>query len=170
MKIAIFNGSPRKATTSAMVKAFCEGAQAAGHEVTEYPVGRMKLGGCLACEHCHTSGSGVCIQKDDFEKLLPAYQEADMLVFASPIYYFTMTAQMEAAIQRGYCVGKPLRAKKVALLLTAASPNVFDAAVAQLRSYAQYCGLAIAGVVTSHGDENQSEQKLSQIRALAQAL
>ncbi len=83
-----------------MVGAFCEGAKATGHEVEEYHVGRMKIAGCMGCEYCHTKGNGTCVQKDDLEKIMPAYREADMFVFASPIYYLTMTAQMEAAIQR----------------------------------------------------------------------
>ena len=85
MKIAVFNGSPRKENTAAMVKAFCEGAESAGHTVEEYHVGRMKIAGCLGCEYCHTKGDGVCIQKDDLEKIMPAYKEADVIVFASPI-------------------------------------------------------------------------------------
>ena len=58
MKIAILNGSPRKANTSAMVQAFMEGAKAVGHEVEEYQVGKMKIAGCLGCEYCHTKGAG----------------------------------------------------------------------------------------------------------------
>ncbi|MBO7352199.1 MAG: flavodoxin family protein, partial [Candidatus Methanomethylophilaceae archaeon] len=135
MKIAVFNGSPRKENTSAMVQAFCEGAKAAGHDVEEYQVGKMKIAGCLACEYCHTKGNGTCVQKDDLEKIMPAYKDADMVVFASPIYYFTMTAQMEAAIQRVYCIGKPLKAKKAALLLSSGSPGVYDSAIAQFKGY-----------------------------------
>ena len=62
----------------------------------------MKIAGCMGCGYCHTKGSGTCVQKDDLEKIMPAYTDADMIVFASPVYYFTMTAQMEAAIQRVY--------------------------------------------------------------------
>ena len=153
-----------------MVQAFREGAEAAGHTVEEYQVGKMKIAGCLACEYCHTKGNGACIQKDDIEKILPAYKEADMVVFASPIYYFTMTAQMEAAIQRVYCIGKPLNAKKAALLLTSGSPGVYDAAIAQFRAYMGYCGIENAGIITSHGDENQSEAKLNEIRDFAKTL
>ena len=170
MKIAIFNGSPRKGTTSAMAQAFRKGAEAAGHVVEEYPVGKMKIAGCMGCEYCHGKGQGNCIQKDDFEKLLPAYKEADVIVFASPIYYFTMTAQMEAAIQRVYCIGKPARAQKIALLLTSGSPGVYDAAIAQIKGYCAYTGIEIAGIVTSNGDENGSEAKLREIEELARAL
>ena len=170
MKIAVFNGSPKKGNTAAMVQAFREGAEAAGHVVEEYAVGRMKIAGCLACEYCHTKGEGTCIQKDDLEKILPAYKEADMIVFASPIYYFTMTAQMEAAIQRVYCLGKPVKATKAALLLSSASPGVYDASIAQFKAYTAYTGIEAAGIITAHGAENQSEAKLEEIRAFAKSL
>ena len=170
MKIAVLNGSPRKETTTAMVQAFREGAEAAGHVVEEYQVGKMKIAGCLACEYCHTKGEGTCIQKDDLEKILPAYKEADMIVFASPIYYFTMSAQIEAAIQRVYCIGKPLKAKKAALLLTSGSPGVYDSAIAQFKGYTAYTGIEAAGVITSNGEENGSEAKLNEVRDFAKAL
>ncbi|MBR4755064.1 MAG: flavodoxin family protein, partial [Lachnospiraceae bacterium] len=160
MKIAVFNGSPRKENTYAMVQAFCEGAKEAGHEVEEYHVGKMKIAGCLGCEYCHTKGEGTCVQKDDLEKIMPAYKEADMIVFASPIYYFSMTTQMEAAIQRVYCIGKPAKAKKAALLLSSGSPGVYDAATAQFKAYMGYTKIDIAGIITANGAENKSEAKL----------
>ena len=170
MKIAVFNGSPRKENTQVMVDAFREGAESTGHEVEIYHVGQMKIAGCLGCEYCHTKGEGSCIQKDDLEKIIPAYKEADMIVFASPIYYFTMSAQIEAAIQRVYCIGKPLKAKKAALLLSSASEGVYDAAIAQFKAYAGYTGIETAGIITAHGDENKSEAKLGEIKEFAKGL
>ena len=170
MKIAIFNGSPRKENTSAMVQAFIEGAESAGHEVKEYRVGNMKIAGCLGCEYCHTKGNGVCVQKDDFEKILPAYQEADMIVFASPIYYFTMTAQIESAIQRVYSIGKPAKATKAALLLSSGSPGTHDASIAQFKAYTAYTKIENVGVITASGAENKSEAKLNEIKTFAKNL
>ena len=72
MKIAVLNGSPKVGNTAAMVNAFAEGAKEAGHEVEILHVGKMKIGGCLACEYCHTKGEGKCVQKDDMEKVMPA--------------------------------------------------------------------------------------------------
>ena len=169
MKIAVFNGSPRKQNTAAMIDAFCEGAKAAGHEVEVYHVGRMNIAGCKGCEYCHTKGSGSCIQQDDFDKLLPAYRESDMIVFASPIYYFGMTAQTEAAIQRVYCIGKPQKATKAALLLSAGSCG-FESAIAQFEGYMDYAQIENAGVITAAGAENKSEKKLSEIRTFASKL
>ena len=170
MKIAILTGSPRKENTSAMVQAFIEGATAAGHEAFELQVGKMKIAGCLACEYCHTKGNGTCIQKDDLERIMPAYLSADMVVFASPVYYFTMTAQMEAAIQRVYCIGKPAKAKKAALLLSSGSPGVYDSAIAQFKAYMAYAGIEVAGIITANGTENKSAAKLAEIKAFAETL
>ncbi len=170
MKIAVFNGSPRKENTFAMIEAFCEGAKEAGHEVEVYHVGKMKIAGCLGCNYCHTKGEGNCVQQDDLEKIMPAYKEADMIVFASPIYYFTMTAQIEAAIQRVYCIGKPLKAKKAAMLLSSGSDGVYDSAIAQFKGYTSYVGIENAGVITAHGAENKSEAKLKEIKEFARKL
>ena len=62
MKIAVLNGSPRAVNTAAMVKAFAEAAEAAGHEVEIIHVGKMNIAGCRGCEYCHTKGDGKCIQ------------------------------------------------------------------------------------------------------------
>ena len=169
MKIAVFNGSPRKENTAAMVEAFRQGAEAAGHEVEVLHVGKMKINGCLACEYCHGKGEGKCIQKDDLEKVMPAYLEADMIVFASPIYYFGMTAQLEAALQRVYCIGKPAKATKAALLLSSMS-GAYDASIAQFKAFAGYTGLQDMGVFTATGEENKSEAKLAEIKAFAEKL
>ena len=169
MKIAILNGSPRKENTAAMIEAFREGAEEAGHEVEVLHVGKMKINGCLACEYCHTKGEGKCIQKDDLEKIMPAYLESDMVVFASPIYYFAPTAQLEAAWQRVYCIGKPAKATKAALLLSSGS-GAYDAAIAQYKAFTGYVGIQDMGVCTATGDENKSEAKLAKIKAFAKTL
>ena len=169
MKIAILNGSPRVGNTAAMVNAFAEGAKEAGHEVEVLHVGKMKINGCLGCEYCHTKGEGKCIQKDDLEKIMPAYLESDMVVFASPIYYFAPTAQLEAAWQRVYCIGKPAKATKAALLLSSGS-GAYDAAIAQYKAFTGYVGIQDMGVCTATGDENKSEAKLAEIKAFAKTL
>lgn len=170
MKITIFNGSPRKENTLAMAEAFAEGAKAAGHEVEILHVGKMKIAGCLGCEYCHTNGEGKCVQKDDMEKVMPAYMDSDMVVFASPIYYFGMTAQITAAIQRVYCIGKPAKAKKAALLLSSASPNPYDGAIGTFKGICAFTGIENCGIFTAAGDENKSEAKLEEIRAFAKQL
>ena len=62
-----------------------EGARwpAAGHQVEVFHVGKMKINGCLGCEYCHGKGEGKCIQKDDMEKIMPAYLESDSIFTAT---------------------------------------------------------------------------------------
>ncbi len=169
MKIAILNGSPRVGNTAAMVEAFAEGAKAAGHEVEVLHVGKMKINGCLACEYCHGKGEGKCIQKDDMEKVMPAYLESDMIAVASPIYYSAPTSQLQAAIQRIYSIGKPAKATKSALLLSSISGG-YDVAIAQYKALTAMFGLQDMGICTATGDENKSEAKLAEIRAFAEKL
>ena len=170
MKIAILNGSPKKGNTVAMVAAFEEGAKEAGHEVEVLHVGQMKIAGCLGCEYCHGKGEGSCVQKDDMEKVMPAYKDADMIVYASPIYYFDVTAQLSAAMQRIYAIGKPVKAKKAALLLSSMSPSPYEGAIATYKSMVGYIGLEDQGIITAAGDENGSEAKLNEIRSFAKGL
>ena len=169
MKIAIFNGSPRKENTAAMIDAFCEGAEGAGHQTEVFHVGKMKIAGCLACEYCHGKGEGKCIQKDDLEKIMPAYLESDMIVFASPIYYMAPTAQLQSAWQRVYCIGKPQKATKAALLLSSGSGS-YDAAIAQFKAFTAFTGIKNAGIYTATGAENKSDAKLAEIKAFAATL
>ena len=97
-------------------------------------------------------------------------QAADMIVYASPIYYFDMTAQISAAIQRVYAIGKPAKATKSALLLSSASPNPYDGAIATYKAMLAFTGVADAGIITAAGEENASEEKMAEIRAFAKAL
>ena len=101
---------------------------------------------------------------------MPAYLKSDMLVFASPIYYFGMTVQLSAAIQRVYCIGKPAKATKDALLLSSASPNPYEGAIATYKSLCAYTGLEDMGLFTAAGDENKSEAKLKEICEFAAKL
>jgi len=170
MKITVLNGSPRKMNTSFMVDAFREGAEAAGHTVEEVQVGKMKIAGCLGCEYCHGKGEGQCVQKDDWEKVRPAVEDCDMIVFASPIYYFTMTAQIQAAIQRLYCIMQFPKATKAAMLLSSMSPDVYDGAIGEYNGILNFMGIEDTGVITAKDPENGSDELRAQIVDFASKL
>lgn len=166
MKITVLTGSPRKVNTNAMVDAFKAGAEEAGHEVTVLDVGKMKIAGCLACEYCHTKGDGECIQKDDMEKVYPALEECEAIVFASPIYYFTMTAQLQAAIHRIYAIDHPPVATKAAMMLSSMSPDVYDGAIGEYNGILDYMALEDRGIVTVCDPDNRTEEVLNKCREL----
>ena len=170
MKITVLNGSPRKQNTSFMVDAFVAGAEEAGHTVEVLQVGKMKIGGCLGCEYCHGKGEGQCIQKDDMDKVYPAFQDCDMIVFASPIYYFGMTAQITAATQRVYALMKWPKATKAALLLSSMSPNVYDGAIATYKGILGFTGIEDAGIFTAKDPENSTDELKQTIYDFAKGL
>ncbi len=168
MKIAILNGSPKVGNTAAMVDAFKAGAEEAGSEVCVLHVGRMKIGGCLGCEYCHGKGEGRCIQKDDMGQVIDAYKWADMVVFASPIYYSAMSAQLHAAIQRVYAIGKPAAAKAALLLSTATGQT--EPVEAYYKQLVGFLGMENCGVCKAVGEENKKEEKMAEIKAWASTL
>lgn len=171
MKILILNGSPRaNGNTAAMTRAFTEGAEAAGHEVTEIQVGRKKIAGCLGCEYCHTKGNGSCVQKDDMDEVYEALKLADMLVFASPVYYFTMSGQLQNAIDRTYAFDIPKNIRKAAMILSSASDGVYEPSVLQYREILRFFGIQDMGIKTAHGAENKSEKLLGEMKAFGESM
>ena len=169
-KVLILMGSPRKqGNTELLCEEFARGAREAGHEVEMVLIRDKNINGCVACGACRSNG-GTCVQQDDMQKIYPDLYSAQAVIFASPIYYFTMTAQIEAAFQRQYCIGKPPKATKIAMLLSSGSPGVYESAKAQLAAYCGFTEIENAGVFTANGEENKSEAKLAEIREFAAAL
>lgn len=171
MKVLILQASPRaNGSTAWMADEYKKAAEAAGHEVTLVNVSKKKIAGCLACEYCHTKGNGACIQKDDMQELYPLLAEAEALVLAAPIYYFTLCAQIQAPIQRLYCVNSPAKVKKMALLMSSYSPGVYDGATAEYHDICNYWGVEDTGIVTAKIDEQKAEVTLQKIQDIVKNL
>ncbi|MBP5196137.1 MAG: flavodoxin family protein [Bacteroidaceae bacterium] len=158
MNILILQASPRaNGNTAWMAEEYKKAAEAAGHEVTLVNVAKKKIAGCMACGYCRGKGEGACIQKDDMQELYPLMNGAEVLVLAAPIYYFTLCAQIQAPIQRMYCVQKPAKVKKMALLMSSYSPGVYDGATAEFRDICNYWGVENTGFVSAKIDEQKTE-------------
>ena len=171
MNILILQGSPRpKGNTAWMAEEYKKAAEAAGHQVTLVNVSKKKIAGCLACEYCQNKGNGACIQKDDMQELYPLMNEAEVLVLAAPIYYFTLCAQIQAPIQRMYCVNAPAKVKKMALLMSSYSPNVYDGAVAEFRDICNYWKVENMGYVSAKIDEQKTDDIKKKILAIVDNL
>ena len=100
-KILVLNGSPRaNGNTETLADAFIAGAEKAGHEVAKFDLQRMKIGYCLGCCQCVEKKGSPCIQKDDMDRIYPAYEAADVVVFASPLYFWGFSAQTKTALDR----------------------------------------------------------------------
>ena len=102
-KIIVLNGSSRKnGNTSALVR----GAEQAGNTVTVFDLSNMQINGCKGCFGGGKNPDSPCVQKDDMEKIYPAYKEADVLVLASPLYYWTISGQLKTAFDRLFAVAE----------------------------------------------------------------
>ena len=104
-KIVILNGSPRlKGNTAGLIEAFKQGAKEAGHTMEVFNLQRMDIHPCLGCLGGGKDRQSPCVQKDDMAKIYPHYETADVLVLASPMYYWSITAQLKAVIDRLFAV------------------------------------------------------------------
>ena len=130
--IVILNGSPRKnGNTSALVQAFTKGAQSAGHTVTEFFLDKMDIHGCKGCFGGHSSRECPCVQRDDMAQIYPAVKDSDVVVLATPLYYWNMSGQLRTAVDRLFALeegdGTLLRGhNRASALLMAAEGHGFE--------------------------------------------
>jgi len=154
MKVLAINSSARSdgiSKTGMMLDALAQGMRDAGAEVDVIPLRKKTVKNCIGCFTCWTKTPGVCIQKDDMtNELFPKWLEADIVVYATPLYHFTVNAAMKAFIERTLPVLEPfmvrtnggtthpLRQKppKVVVLSVAGFPEA--SVFAQLSSYAKF--------------------------------
>lgn len=106
-KIVVLNGSPRaNGNTSALLDAFTKGAEEAGHSVAAFFLQGMRIGGCLGCLAGGKDPGSPCVQKDDMDRIYPAYREADVVVLGSPLYYWAVSGQLKCAFDRLFAVAE----------------------------------------------------------------
>lgn len=175
MKITILNGSPRMGgNTEIMADAFMEEAQKNGHEVTKLNVGQMDVIGCMACESCFAN-DGLCVIEDDMAEVMAVLDETDLVVLASPIYWFDISSQLKAVIDRLYARAiKGFHIREAVLLLDSASDGVFTAATAWYKDMTDYVNWTDRGIITIPGMDAKGAMaehpKLEEVRELAASL
>ena len=163
-KILIIQGGGRpNGNTDQLVKAFVKGAVDAGHEVEIISLIKNEVKGCLGCNACRYGKP--CVQKDGFNEMVPKIKEADLLVFASPLYFWTISSRIKAFIERFYCIAEedndpPLGRyerypeKDCALLMTAADNFfwTFEQAVSYYKfTLINYIGFHDKGMLLAGG-------------------
>lgn len=157
-KILLVMGSPRKEGNSAtLAKQVVEGAEAVGAEVESFYLHGMDIQPCTACNACREKNSKGCVIEDDMEILYPKLRQGDALVIASPIYWFTVSAQTKLFMDRWYALGGPgeeyaaFAGKRIGIVLTYADVDPFTSgAVNALRTFQDafnYVGAEIVGMV-----------------------
>jgi len=106
-KILVLNGSPRKkGNTSLLIEAFTEGVESSGNNVTTFFLEEMNIRGCKGCFGGGKDPQSPCVQKDDMEKIYPVYEQSDLIVLASPMYYWSFSGQLKCAFDRLFAVAE----------------------------------------------------------------
>ena len=152
--VLILSGSPRKGGNSDLLcDEFMRGAKESGNNVTKINVASKKIAPCHACYFCGEHG-GECVYKDDMAEILQAMIDADVLVLASPVYFYSVDAQMKALIDRTVAQWLTIKNKEFYYIMTAAeeSDTVMDCTLECFRGLAKCLeGSVERGVIYGKG-------------------
>ena len=102
--LVIQGGGRAHGNTSQLVDAFIKGAQESGHSVEKVSLNKTEVRGCIGCNACRYGKP--CVQKDGFNELVPKIKSADLIVFASPLLFWTLSSKIKAFIERFYCIAE----------------------------------------------------------------
>lgn len=155
--IVIVTGSPRPGSNSTILaKAFAEGAQEAGHNVDIFDSVKNKVEGCIACKKCWSKGV-PCVFDDGFNKFGKLLEQADIVVFATPVYWGTYPAQMKALVDKFFAYGikrtkVDIRCNKKFVLLACGDgkkETAFESLKELCESFTEFLQWDFAGIVTA---------------------
>lgn len=161
--LVIQGGGRARGNTAQLVGSFMRGAEESGHQVEVSSLLKNEVKGCLGCNACRYGKP--CVQKDSFNEIVPKIKSADCIVFASPLYFWTISSRIKAFVERFYCIAEedpnpPLGRyekypnKDCALLMTAADNYfwTFEQAVSYYRfALVNYIGFCDKGMVLAGG-------------------
>lgn len=160
----IISASPRKnGNSDILCTNFKNGALAAGHNVEKIDLRDKKIGYCIGCYAC--TKLGKCFQNDDMNELAKKLENADVIVLATPVYFYSMDAQLKTFIDRTVQNYTKIRAD-IYIMATAWDPNTvnLESTVEAVRGFSRDCleecpekGVIIAGGVSEKGDINKTK-------------
>ncbi len=132
MKVVVVSSSPRRnGNSEVLADQFIKGAKEAGHDVEKIVLSQYKINPCIGCEYCRKHDH-QCFQKDDADEIIKKIVDCDAFVFATPIYFYSLSAQIKILIDRFFAREYEIREsetrKKAYLILTSGTPNIEDAA------------------------------------------
>ena len=174
-KILILKSSPRiHGNSNTLAERAAAGARDMGADVKVFNLHDMDIRPCDACNECRETG-GVCVIGDEMQALYPRLREADAIVLASPIYWFTMSAQLKVCIDRWYALqtpdGNELRGKQFGIVLTYGDSDLHNSgginAIHTFESMFRYLEADITGIV--HGSADAAGDIKKQPALLEQA-
>lgn len=186
-RVIIVKGSPRENGNSAVLAdQVAAGAKAAGAQVESFYLHGMSIQPCDACDFCQGAAEIDCVIHDDMQILYPKVREADALVYASPIYWFTISAQMKLFMDRCYGFGgdtdepedHALAGKRIGVVLTYGGDDPYDSgAINAIRTFQDtfnYIPAEIVGIVYGYaldaGEIKRNEEVMQKAYELGRKL
>jgi multimeric flavodoxin WrbA len=174
MKALVLTGSPHlHGTTAFLADEFCRGAEGAGHEVVRFDTSKLDIHPCIGCFHCRKN-AGRCVYNDDMSQIYPHLLSADAIVLVTPLYYFSMTAQLKRTIDRFFSVNPILRETPKKLFLIAAGNDkddwAMDALKANYHAMCNYLHWKDGGMVLAFGANKKEDVKNTEYQSLAREL
>lgn len=159
-KIVILVGSMRKGgNTDLLAQSFAEGASK-NNIVELVSVADYSINPCIGCNSCFTRENNLCFQNDDMTEIYDKLRNADIVAIASPVYFYGISAQLKAVIDR---LHTPMRnefhIKKLALLLVGAAtlPELFDPIKMQYQLILNFFHLEDVGMVLVRGVKDKGD-------------
>lgn len=165
--VLILKSSPRtKGNSNTLAERTAAGARETGAEVEVFDLSNMNIRPCDACDECQETG-GVCVIGDEMQDLYPRLRQADAIVLASPIYWFTMSAQLKLFIDRCYALqtpdGNELGGKQFGVILTYGDSDLYNSgainAIHTFESMFRYLEADLIGIVHGSADAPGDIQK-----------
>ena len=180
--LVVQGGGRANGNTTQLVSSFVKGAEDAGHKVEVISLMKNEVKGCLGCNACRYGKP--CIQKDSFNDIAPKIESADLVVFATPLYFWTISSRLKAFIERFYCIAQedpapPLGryekypVKDCALLVTAADNFfwTFEQVVSYYKfAIVNYIGFRDKGMLLAGGcGDTNGKPQIDKTNHLAEA-
>ena len=138
--VLVISSSPRKdGNSETLCKQFAKGAEEAGHKVELLSIRDKKIGYCVGCRAC--AETAKCVQKDDMAEILDKMMAADVIVLSTPVYFYTMSAQLKTLIDRTVPVYTQMADKKFYYIVTAWDPDkaMLQKTIDSLRGFTMDC-------------------------------
>ena len=164
MKVVILQGSPNiDGSTSLLCDSFSRGVISNGGEVKRFDVSKMNINSCSGCVSC--GYEGPCVFKDDNEIIKNEILSSDVIVFATPLYYYGFTSQLKKIIDRFCSYNSSLHRKKLNSILLSVAWNsddwTFDALSIHYKTLVRYCNFNDRGMILGYGCGTPSMTKNS---------
>ena len=158
----ILKASPRKRSNSSLLAdELAAGFRETGGETKDFPLQEMNIQPCNGCDACQGPKAKGCTVKDDMQLIYPVIRQASVVVLATPVYWFTFSAQLKVAIDRFYALESPqghgLKGKTMVLLMVYGDVDPYTAgavnAIHTFEDMCRYTGSPVGGILYGSASE-----------------